>query len=236
VTIRLKGASADPPAAGSGRSYIYAHQGIGFGMFYGGKTSETEYSIFLVNAPPHENVGYHYFLPVEDLEGWQSTYSVEVLWQYKDHEVGTTTGTLVKNKEGTHSIVGEIPNVEFDNGMIKIRETVNRLAIYGQPPVTYTIEYVGSFNLMEDPPKPVESEPENPSPVEEPGTLIPSGSVGERGDLFTSLDGAGFGALDRIPIGRAPRAFDSISGNVLRGNDDILAGRDEETDVTALAS
>ncbi len=149
TTIRLA-ADPDGPAKGfanTSMSVNGASSGIGFGMFYGVMTSPTTFAIDLPNKPKYEGSNYHFFVPVSESEGWPSTFKVEVLWQRYD-DLGTTEAAVVRNPDGTHHIVGIWPpKYNTLGGMIRVKETVHRPAIGAQPAESYTIEYVGSFEL-----------------------------------------------------------------------------------------
>ena len=238
VSIRLKDAAPDAPAVGHARTYVSTSGlSIGIGMFYGTNTSDTTFEIRLPRQPRHAGANYHFFIPVAEVEDWETTFAVNLLWTFKDDTVAVTTGSVVRHDDGSYSVVGEVPNVRFDNGQIKIRETVDRPAVGGAPAETYTIEYVGSFNLVDQLPPHLIPPPASEQPSEgegegegDDGTTV--GVVGGGGGAFEVDDmldfsrGTRFDALaDRDPFAAETSAFRSILSNVL-GNDDesLIAG------------
>ena len=229
VTIRLKDLSGDASVAGFARTTITTGYfgGIGIGMFYGTNTSGTEFSILLPSRPPYPGVGYHYFVPAAESDGWPSTFTVRVLWQFQDHDVTTTTATVVRNADGTHSVAGQIPDVAFDNGMIRIRETVSRPAIGDVPAQTYSVEYVGSFNIVDKLPEEVLAPPVTEQPVTGEVEEVPTETGGGGGafaidDMLGFSRDTNFGALaDRDAFARGSAGFESIVSNVFDSDDDL---------------
>jgi hypothetical protein len=225
VTIRLTDLTNDASIAGFARTIVSTgYFGMGIGMFYGTNTADTEYSIFLPNKPPYEGVGYHFFIPATESDGWPSTFTVQVLWQFHDHDVTTTTARVVRNADGTHSIVGQIPDVTFDNGMIRIRETVSRPAIGGAPAQTYTVEYVGSFNLVDKLPPNLVTPPTTEQPTERDLDELPTGGAGFAiDDMLDFSRGTGFGALtDGDAFAEGSSGFASIVSNFFDSDDDSI--------------
>ena len=230
VTIRLKDAAASDAPVGFSHSELSTGYfgGIGIGMFYGTFTDANGFRIELPKTPPFPGVGYHYFVPAAESDGFESTFTVELTWQLRDQNITNTAGTVVRNADGSYSIIGQLPDVEFDNGMIRVREKVNRPAIGGEPAQTYTVEYVGSFNLADKLPPHLVPPPTNEKPVDDGGEEAPVGGGGfVIDDMLAFGHGTDFGALtDRDPFAGASGGFQSILSNVLGSDDDLLIAGD----------
>jgi hypothetical protein len=230
VTIRMKDASAGDGPVGFSHSELSTGYfgGIGIGMFYGTFTDANGFRIELPKAPPYPGVGYHYFVPAAESDGFESTFTVELTWQLRDENITNTTGTVVRNADGSYSIIGQLPDVEFDNGMIRVRETVNRPAIGGEPAQTYTVEYVGSFNLADKLPPHIIPPPASEPPIDDGGDEAPIGGGGfEIDDMLEFSHGTDFGALTGSdPFAGESGGFLSILTNVLGSDDDSLIAGD----------
>src|SRR5205814_4085207 len=88
------------------------------------------------------------FHPVTDLGGWRSTFTLQLTWEHNQEEAFVETGTLVRNSDGSYSVFGTWPdNRSLISSQIKIMETVQRPAVDGQPAETYTVDYIGSFDI-----------------------------------------------------------------------------------------
>lgn len=147
TTIRLQ---SDPTGAPKGlaNAYISVSHGVAIGMFYGEMTSDTDFRIDLPLKARYEGVPYHFFDSIGAIEGWPSTFRVELTWQRYDNEVGSSEASVVRNADGSFKIVGTFPEgVNSNGGMIRVFETVSRPPVDGMPAETYTVQYVGSFEL-----------------------------------------------------------------------------------------
>ena len=248
VTIRLADAAPGAPAAGYTRAYVSsgAFGGIGIGMFYGSMTSENEFRIDLPKAPPLQGTQYHYFVPAAESDGWDSTFIVDLIWHTGRNVQTSVPATVVRNADGSYAIVGEMPaDREIQSPQLKIHETIHRPAVDGQPAQTYTVDYVGSFEIAEgkpsepapvvDPPAEGEGkidEPANPEspefPVDFGGGVVPLGGDSR----FSALTGLEMSALDS-------RGFDAGGTSLfssLNDDDDAFAGDDDlAEDAPALA-
>ena len=235
VTIRLKDAAANDAPVGFSHSELSTGYfgGIGIGMFYGTFAATNGFRIELPKMPPFPGVGYHYFVPAAESDGFESTFTVELTWQLRDQNITNTTATVVRNANGSYAIVGQLPDVEFDNGMMRIRETVSRPAIGSEPAQTYTVEYVGSFNLADKLPPHLVPPPASELPIDEPAEEAPTGGGGGFAieNMLEFSNGTRFGALtDRDPFAGESGGFQSILTSVLGSDDDALID-DGATDV-----
>jgi hypothetical protein len=229
VTIRLADAAPDAPVAGYASVYITGGRSIGFGFFYGELTSGDDFQIDLPAKEPYANLGYHFFAPASELEGWDSDFTVEVTWQNDDGDIGNSSGTVVRNADGSHAIVGTRPaGIEVKNGMIRVTETVHRPPVDGEPAETYQVEYIGSFGFEAKPPgwgAPPPEMPvgEEPAP-ETPTTVDPTSDDGVDGEVTTV----------RITWNDNSARSDSLADAMFSTADDQLLGEQSEVDVAAL--
>ncbi len=258
ATIRLADAAPDAAPVGYARAYMGVYSSMGIGMFYGGTTSETDFRINLPNTPPNPPHRSNMFTPTVELEGWTSTFRAELIWQYRDRNVANSDVTLVRYSDGRYALVGQLlPGVLFDNGMFRIFETVQRPAIGDMPAQTYTLEYVGSFDISsiaapdtETPvpaprelpagtptEQPTETPTENPAEVPTGGGGVesPTGSDPDgfvpigTGGMIILVDGSRFSALS------SGDGFDPLVSSLFRTvGDNTLADDEEETEIAAL--
>jgi hypothetical protein len=163
TTIKLKGNDAP---AGYSEEYVSSGGSIGIGSYSGALTSDTGFNIRLPNTTPFP-WSHKKFVPASEVEEWDTIFSVAMSWQYNYDEVARGSATLVRYSDGHHALVGELPpGAEFNGGQFWITERIRRPAVDGMPAETYTVEYVGSFDLLGE--APLESETPVPAPTEFP--------------------------------------------------------------------
>jgi hypothetical protein len=231
VTIRLANASPDAPDAGFARVGLSVNPSIGIGVFYGAMTSDTGFRIDLPNEPKHAESVYHYFIPAAESDGWESTFAVDLIWHTGRDVQPTTPATLVRNADGSYAIVGELADAVYYPQM-KIRETIHRPAVDGMPAQTYTVEYVGSFDIVASIPSdtPVVDPPaENGTGGETPTDPVPphfglgelGGSIDE--SRFTALASRGGSALNSD-------GFDTLVASLFSSSRDDTLSADADAD------
>jgi hypothetical protein len=236
VTIRLASASPDAPDAGFARVALSVYPSIGIGVFYGAMTSDTGLRIHLPNEPKYAESVSHYFVPAAESDGWESTFTVNLIWNTGLDVQPTTPATLVRNPDGSYAIIAELPGGEIESPMMKIRETIHRPAVDGMPAETYTVEYVGSFDIVTriptDDPAPVVNPPaENGAGGETPTEPVPARF--ELGELGGSIDETRFTALaSRESSASNSHGFDSVVTSLFSnsGGDEPSSDDDDDAD------
>ena len=226
VTIRLANAAPDAPAAGVARVNVNAYLSVGIGTFEGAKTSDVGFRIDLPNKPKYEGSAYHYFIPAAELDGWETTFAVNLIWNTSGNVQPTTPATLVRNDDGTYAVVGELPDGRIANPQLKIHEMVHRPAVDGMPAQTYTVEYVGSFDIVASIPT------DDPAPGNGTGVQIPTDPVPTHfgsGELVGSMGESRFTALaSREPSSTNAGGFDSVIKSLFGSSeDDALVDTDD---------
>ena len=210
-----------PPAVGYAETYIGNIEGlsIGFGMFYGWMESDTTFHIELPKAPKFATGQWGTFVPVAEREDWDTSFTVKLLWQHGNGYAAITDATVVRLVDGSYAVVGEEPDVSYDHAQVKIRETVNRPNLPGASARTYTIEYVGSFELSltkpDDVPPPGEVDGEAENPTGHEGGFMPV-------DVITFADGSRFNAIT------TDDAFSVLTGGLDSFGSSVLDGEDDE--------
>ena len=236
VTIRAAGAAPDAAPVGYSLAWVsVGSYGVGIGTFLATMTSDDTVRVELPNQPKQEGNRFHYFIPATESDGWESTFTATLIWQYHGgNEQATTPGTVVRNADGTYSVLGQLPpDRGFEYPMMKIRETVHRPAVDGMPAQTYTIEYVGSFDIVAEipggAPPPVDLPTENGN-VDSPTS--PGPGIPVHGDVKRPIDEARFSALASNMSALDSGGFGPVHASVLsNADDDSLVGDDEdETD------